>query len=95
MKIWQTTYKGHDVVIMNGWFRGERLLIDGELQDIRRGFSVRSLLAGRIRTGEGAGEPVRVCLSGWLVLQCDLFIDDRHVPCGPPPSGAGPSPPGV
>lgn len=80
MKIWTTTHKGHQIRVENGWFSGERLIVDGETQDERRGFSIRSQLSGRIRSGEGVGEAIRVSLGGWFVIGCHLFVDDRLIP---------------
>ena len=80
MKAWNIRYKGHDIRVENGWFSGERLIVDGEMQDARRGFGFRSQLSGRIRGGDGVGEPIRASLGGWLVIGCDLFVDDRAIP---------------
>ncbi len=82
MKTWQITYKGHAIRVQNGWFSGEQLSVDGETQDARRGFAFRSQLSGRIRSGDGAGELIRVSLGGWFIIGCDLFIDDRPIPTG-------------
>lgn len=79
MKVWNTTYKGHPIRIENGWFSGERLIVDGETQDEQRGFAFRSQLTGRIRSGDGEGEPIRVSLGGWLAISCHIFIDDRLI----------------
>lgn len=80
MKAWNIKYKGHDIRVENGWLSGERLIVDGETQDARRGFALRSQLTGRIRSGDGAGEPVRASLGGWFIIGCDVFVDDRAIP---------------
>lgn len=82
MKTWHLTYKDHSIRVENGWFSGERLIVDGELQDERKGFGFRSQLSGRIKSGAGAGEPIRVSLGGWWVIHCQIFVDDRLIQAG-------------
>jgi hypothetical protein len=84
MKIWQTTHKGHQIRVENGWFSGERLIVDGKAQDERRGFAFRSELSGRIKSGDGAGEPIRVSLGGWFVIGCHIFVDDELIQMNSP-----------
>ena len=82
MKTWNIKHKGHEIRVENGWFSGERLIVDGETQDGRRGFGVRSQLCGRIRGGNGEGEPIRVSLGGWFTIGCHVFVDDRLIHTG-------------
>ena len=82
MKAWQTTHKGHSIRVENGWFSGERLIVDGELQDEHKGFAFRSHLSGRIKSGDGAGESIRVSLGGWFLINCQIFVDDRLIQSG-------------
>ena len=82
MKVWNTTHKGHHIRVENGWFSGERLFVDGEMQDERKGFAFRSQLSGRIRSGEGEGAMIKVSLGGWFVIDCQIFVDDRLIPVG-------------
>ncbi len=82
MKVWNLTHKGHKIRVENGWFSGERLVIDGETQDERRGFAFRSQLSGRIRAGDGAGEHIRVSIGGWFTIGCHVFVDDRLIHTG-------------
>ena len=82
MKVWQITHKGHSIRVENGWFSGERLIVDGEVQDEHKGFAERSQLSGRIKNGEGAGEGIRVSLGGWFVINCQIFVDDQLIQAG-------------
>jgi hypothetical protein len=82
MKAWQITHKGHSIRVENGWFSGERLIVDGELQDEHKGFAERSQLSGRIKSGDGAGESIRVSLGGWFLVNCQIFVDDRLIQSG-------------
>ena len=78
MKIWDIKYKGHIIRIDNGW-RGEKLLVDGELQDEQIGFGIRSRLYGRIKSGDGKDELIKVSLGGYFSIGCIVFVDDREV----------------
>ncbi len=82
MKTWQTTHKGHTIRVENGWFSGERLIVDGEVQDARTGFGFRSQLSGRIKSGDGDGEVIRVSLGGWFVIACHIFVNDTLIHAG-------------
>lgn len=79
MKVWEIDYKGHRIRVENSWFGGERLLVDGELQDEHRGLALRSELSGAIRNGDGAGEDIKVSLGGWFSVGCRLFVDNKLV----------------
>lgn len=78
MTQWRFKYKDHDIEVRNGWIKGEALSVDGELQDERIGFGVRSRLYGRIKSGSGQGELIKVSLGGWFRIGCIVFIDDRE-----------------
>lgn len=53
--------------------------MDGELQDEQTGFGVRARLSGIIRTGDGAGEAIKVSLGGWFAIQCRIFVNDTLI----------------
>lgn len=78
MKTWRFTHKGCAIEVTNSMFR-ERLIVDGELQDEHAGFGVRSTLSGRIKSGEGEGEAIKVSLGGLWTVGCVVFIDDTEV----------------
>ena len=82
MKSWSVKHKGHDIRVENGWFSGERLIVDGEVQDEHTGYAVRSRLWGKIQSGDGVGEAIKVSLGGWFVTGCRIFVDDRLVHSG-------------
>jgi hypothetical protein len=65
--------------VENTWFSGERLYVDGELQDEELGYGVRARLYGRIKTGDGAGELIKVSIGAWFTVDCRIFIDDKLV----------------
>jgi hypothetical protein len=82
MKTWNIQYKGHEIRVENGWFSGERLIVDGELQDEHKGIALRSRLWGKIRSGGGVGETIKVSLGGWFAIACRVFVDDKLIQPG-------------
>ena len=81
MKSWNVKYKGHDILVENR-IVGERLIVDGELQDEQRGFALRGRLWGKIKNGDSAGEIIKVSLGGWWTVGCRIFVDDGLVCSG-------------
>lgn len=79
MKIWQATYNNHLIRVEGSWFTGERLFVDGELQDEQIGYLTRSRLYGTIRNEGATDERVKVSLGGWFTLGCRIFVSDRIV----------------
>lgn len=67
MKAWEIDYKGHKVRIENTWFGGEKLFVDGELQDEQVGFDFRSRLYGRIKNRDDENESIKVLLGVGLL----------------------------
>ena len=77
------SYKGHAIRVENhkrGLFflglAGERLIIDGQLQDERNGITNTSRLSGTIKNGDGTGEHIKVSLGGMVRVQCHIFVND-------------------
>lgn len=77
-KIWEVNYKGHRIRVENSWF-GEKLIVDDELQDEQIGYGCRSRLFGKIKSGEGQGEIIKVSAGGTWTVACRIFIDDRLI----------------
>lgn len=81
MKVWEITYKGHQIRVEHSLFRGERLIVDGEVQDAPLGAVLRSCLEGRIKSATGCGERVKVYLGGTFFMGCNIVIDHSLVYC--------------
>ena len=77
MKSWSVNYKGHTIRVECHTGGEMRLLVDGELQDTE--FSLYyTRLNGIIRSGDGAGEEIKVALCRRLfVRSCRIFVDHR------------------
>jgi hypothetical protein len=72
MIAWDVSYKGHAIRFQNDPCLGERLYIDGQLI-ARGGVGLSMVLSGTIRSGEGAGEIIRVnSRAGFVSFSCRI-----------------------
>ena len=74
MKKWEINHGGNIISVENR-ISGERLYVNGELQDEQMGYALRSRLWGQLHTGES----IKVSLGGWFVINCKIFIDNKLV----------------
>jgi len=74
MKKWEATYAGSVITVENSG-GGERLYVNGELQDEQIGLATRSRLWGQLPTGE----QVKVSLGGNFTVHCRIFVDHKLV----------------
>lgn len=58
-KTFEVTYDGHYIQVENTWFRGERLYIDGQLQDENIGLALRATLIGKLKSNNGEQKILR------------------------------------
>ncbi|HZP61142.1 MAG TPA: hypothetical protein VFB27_12530 [Opitutaceae bacterium] len=82
MKTWNIKHKGHEIRVENGWFTGERLIVDGEMQDEHKEFAFCGQLRGKIGSGDGEGEIIKVSLGGWFRIVCRVLVDGRLIQPG-------------
>jgi hypothetical protein len=76
--IWIASYENNEVKVENTWFNGERLYVNGILQDERFGF-FSSNLTGHIMNSRNEKEAIKVNLGGCWRIDCRLFINDNKV----------------
>jgi len=74
MKKWELNHSGNVIVVENR-YSGERLYVNGELQDEQVGFASRARLWGQLHTGE----TIKVSLGGYFAVHCKIFIDNKLV----------------
>ncbi len=75
MRFWSVNYKGHTIRVESRAFEF-RLIVDGELQDA----AIRTWqLTGVIRSGAGAGDPIKASLVGGFSVRCYIFVDHKLV----------------
>jgi hypothetical protein len=80
VKHWEAEFKGHRIRVENELF-AERLIIDGTVQDARRGAATRRALCGEITDGSGAAKPVLAELSEGTDegVACRIFVSGQCV----------------
>lgn len=76
--VWKTTYDENEIEIENTWFQGERLYVNGKLQDERQNFFSADL-SGHLINKNNNKENIKVNMSGWVKINCRLFINDQKV----------------
>lgn len=77
-KVFETTYNGRHIMVENRWFEGEKLFVDGELQDENLGISFRATLNGRLKSVDG-DKNIKVTLGGFFTVQCKVFVENELV----------------
>ena len=75
MRFWSVDYKGHTIRVESRAFE-LRLIVDGEFQDAA---THMWQLTGVIRSGAGAGEPIKASLIGGFSWRCHIFVDHKLV----------------
>ncbi|SEA43573.1 hypothetical protein SAMN05443667_104203 [Flavobacterium gillisiae] len=76
---WIATYEGSEIKVTNGWFTGEKLFINNELQDEQLNFITPSQMTGKLKTKNGAELNIKTNLSGFFSVSCRLFVDNKKV----------------
>ena len=79
-KIFEATYRGYHIIVENTWFNGEKLFVDGKLQDQNLGFAFdRATLNGVIKNNEGVNQNIKVSLGGAITVECRIFVDNELI----------------
>ncbi|WEG15126.1 hypothetical protein PQ478_11305 [Alkalihalophilus pseudofirmus] len=74
-KVFEATYEGRQIRVENSWFSGEKLYVDGNLQDQNLGLSLRSTLQGQLTDQNGEKRNIKVTVGGTFKIQCKIFVD--------------------
>ena len=79
MTTWIALHDGHTITVENS-YTGERLYVDGVLQDEQLGMGVRSRLFGSIRRPGTETKRIKVSLGApSFGVECRIFIDDALI----------------
>jgi hypothetical protein len=77
MSTWSVTYEDNQIVVENSWFGGERLWVNGALQDEQLGLAFRSRLYGSIRKAGHETKRIKVSIgTPSFSVECRIFVDD-------------------
>jgi hypothetical protein len=83
MSTWTTVYEGNTILVENSWFSGERLFVNGSLQDEQLGLGFRSRLWGSIYSADSKIKRIKVTLgASFFSVECRIFIDDALIYSG-------------
>lgn len=74
-KKFEVTYKGQQITVENGWFSGEKLYVDNQLQDENIGLGFRARLRGEL----SGNEEVKVSIGGNFTINCRIFVDNQLI----------------
>ncbi|WP_100372313.1 hypothetical protein [Bacillus sp. FJAT-45037] len=78
-KTFQVMYEGHKIEIENSWFNGEKLYIDGQLQDQNLGLALRASLTGVLVNDNGERKAIKVTIGGTFRIHCKVFVDHKLI----------------
>jgi len=78
-KVFEAIYNGHQIRVENRW-SGEKLYVDGELQDENLGLALRATLTGKLRNNSNEFKHIKVTLGGNFKIHCKIFVDNVLVP---------------
>ncbi len=76
--IWTAQYENNEIKIENTWLSGERLYVNGILQDKKTSL-ISSNLTGHLINSKNERENIKTNLFGWFKIGCNLFINDKRV----------------
>lgn len=80
-KTFEVVYDGHQILVENSWFGGEKLYVDGKLQDENIGLALRATLNGELRNKNGETKRIKVAIGGGMNFRvnCKIFVDNELV----------------
>ena len=78
-KKWEIMHTGHSIRVENTWFRGEKLFVDGVLQDQQIGIRFSSRLFGKVEIEADKYEQIKVSIGSIVKMHCQIFVGDRLV----------------
>lgn len=84
--VWEATHDGHTIRVENRIF-GEKLWVDGQLQDAHSGLSLKPTLRATIPRSDGSGDTVEAVLFGWFTVGCRVRVNGIEMPTRRVPSG--------
>lgn len=74
----ETTYNGRHILVENRWMEGEKLFVDGRLQDENLGLSFRGILNGTLKTMDGL-QSIKVTVGGFFTIHCKVFVENELI----------------
>jgi hypothetical protein len=76
---WIAKYEDSEIKIINNWFSGEKLFVNGELQDEQLNFITPSRMTGNLISRNGEKLDIKANISGFFTVSCRLFVDNKKM----------------
>jgi len=77
-KTFEVMHNGHHIQVVNSWFTGEKLYVDGQLQDENLGLGVRAVLNGELKSNEDR-KSIKVAIGGFFKINCRIFVENNLI----------------
>jgi hypothetical protein len=82
-KQWITEYEGHRIRVVNSWFSGIKLYVDGDLRDTNTQLvsldSSQPLLSARVPLRGGEASVVEVFVKALVTTKAKICADGRQI----------------
>ncbi|WP_077601482.1 hypothetical protein [Oceanobacillus sojae] len=75
-KVFDATCEGHHIQVVNTWLNGEKLYVDGKLQDENLGLALRATLRGILKKNDQITKNIKVSIGGIFTMKCKIFVDN-------------------
>ncbi|MEK3953820.1 hypothetical protein [Psychrobacillus sp. FSL K6-1464] len=77
-KTFEVMHDGHHIKLVNSWFTGEKLYVNGQLQDENLGLAVRAVLNGELKSNDDR-KSIKVALGGFFKINCRIFVENNLI----------------
>jgi hypothetical protein len=77
-KTFEVMYNGHHIQVENSWFTGEKLYVDGKLQDENLGLGIRAILNGVLKSNDDR-KSIKVAIGGFFKINCRIFVENNLI----------------
>ncbi|MBD8033124.1 MULTISPECIES: hypothetical protein [Solibacillus] len=74
----EVMHDGHHIQVENSWFSGEKLYVDGQLQDENLGIGLRCKLYGELKSNVDK-KIIKVALGGTFKIKCSIFVENTLI----------------
>lgn len=82
-KEWLAVYENHEIRVVNTWFSGAKLYIDGDCCDTNTGLvatsTARPVLSGSIQLSDGQRHRVEVYVTSLLTTKAKICVNGRQI----------------
>jgi hypothetical protein len=79
LSAWIARFEGHEIRVVNTWFRGAKLYVDGVCVAEDRSIfalSARPVLEHKLTDAAGNERTIRVVVEAVITVKCAIFVDD-------------------